>query len=575
MATTTGHPGRTLIGLAVLVAGLITLMAVSGTWIPKLGLDLRGGTTITLTATNTTGSGTVDPNSLQLAKTIIQSRVDSLGVGESEVTTAGDNQIIVTVPNVQQDELVRLVGQTAVLRFRAVHAAEQVQPPEPTPAATSEPTSAPSDQPTAGASETAQAPSGEPSAPTSTAPSATGNNKPLPALPTAPPVPLDKACVPADGKGSPPDQALGWQPTEACQAAFAEFTCETKVTEVADQGLFACNQEKTEKYLLGPALIEGNQLTTAVAGIPQNNVNWVVNLEFNSEGAAAFEQATREISQKSEPQNRFAIVLDGVSISAPSVNEAIPGGRAEISGNFTQKSATELANVLKYGALPLAFDVSEVSNVSATLGGEQLRAGIIAGIIGLALVIGYCFWYYRGLGIVVVASLGIAGILTYACVVLLGSSVGFALNLAGIAGIIVAIGITADSFVIFFERIRDEVREGRSLRTSVETGWRRARQTILIADTVSLLSALVLFVLAIGSVKGFAFTLGLTTLIDVVVVFLFTKPLMTLLARTKFFGGGHKLSGLDPEHLGVQALPGSRSRRPVVARPAAVSEEVA
>jgi preprotein translocase subunit SecD len=575
VATTTGHPGRTLIGLAVLVAGLITLMAVSGTWIPKLGLDLRGGTTITLTATNTTGSGTVDPNSLQLAKTIIQSRVDSLGVGESEVTTAGDNQIIVTVPNVQQDELVRLVGQTAVLRFRAVYAAEQVQPPEPTPAAASEPTSAPSDEPTAGTSETAQAPSDEPSAPASTEPSASGNNKPLPALPTAPPVPLDKACVPADGKGTPPDQALDWQPTEACQAAFAEFTCETKVTEVADQGLFACNQEKTEKYLLGPALIEGNQLTTAVAGIPQNNVNWVVNLEFNSEGAAAFEQATREISQKSEPQNRFAIVLDGVSISAPSVNEAIPGGRAEISGNFTQKSATELANVLKYGALPLAFDVSEVSNVSATLGGEQLRAGIIAGIIGLALVIGYCFWYYRGLGIVVVASLGIAGILTYACVVLLGSSVGFALNLAGIAGIIVAIGITADSFVIFFERIRDEVREGRSLRTAVETGWRRARQTILIADTVSLLSALVLFVLAIGSVKGFAFTLGLTTLIDVVVVFLFTKPLMTLLARTKFFGSGHKLSGLDPEHLGVQALPGSRSRRPVVARPATVSEEVA
>jgi preprotein translocase subunit SecD len=573
VATTTGHPGRTLIGLAVLVAGLITIMAVSATWTPKLGLDLRGGTTITLTAQNTTGSGTVDPNSLQLAKTIIQSRVDSLGVGESEVTTAGDNQIIVTVPNVQQDELVRLVGQTAVLRFRAVYAAEQVQPPAPTPAPTSEPTTAPTAEPTAGASETAQQPAGEPSAPPSPQSSGRGNNKPMPALPTAPPVPLGKACVPADGQGTPSDKALDWQPTEACQTAFAEFTCETKVTEVADQGLFACNQEKTEKYLLGPSLIEGNQLATAVAGIPQNNVNWVVNLDFNPEGAAAFEQATREISQKSDPQNRFAIVLDGVSISAPSVNEAIPGGRAEISGNFTQKSATELANVLKYGALPLAFDVSEVSNVSATLGGEQLRAGIIAGIIGLALVVGYCFWYYRGLGIVVVASLGIAAILTYASVVLLGSSVGFALNLPGIAGIIVAIGITADSFVIFFERIRDEVRDGRSLRTAVETGWRRARQTILIADTVSLLSALVLFVLAIGSVKGFAFTLGLTTLIDVVVVFLFTKPLMTLLARTKFFGGGHRLSGLDPEHLGVQALPGSRSRRPVIARPAAVSEE--
>jgi preprotein translocase subunit SecD len=573
VATTTGHPGRTLIVLAVLVAGLITLLAVSGTWTPKLGLDLRGGTTITLTAKNTTGSGSVDPNSLQLAKTIIQSRVDSLGVGESEVTTSGDNQIIVTVPNVQQDELVRLVGQTAVLRFRAVYAAEQVQPQEPAPNPTGEPTQGATAQPSAGPSESAQAPSEAPSAPAGSQPSGTGNNKPLPALPTAPPVPLDQACASADGKGTPPDQALDWQPNEACQAAFAEFTCETKVNEVADQGLFACSQEKTEKYLLGPTLIEGNQLTTAVAGIPQNNVNWVVNLEFNPEGAAAFEQATRELSQKSEPQNRFAIVLDGVSISAPSVNEAIPGGRAEISGNFTQKSATELANVLKYGALPLAFDVSEVNNVSATLGGEQLRAGIVAGIIGLALVVGYCFLYYRGLGIVVVASLGIAGILTYASMVLLGSSVGFALNLPGIAGAIVAIGITADSFVIFFERIRDEVREGRSLRTAVETGWRRARQTILIADTVTMLSALVLFVLAIGSVRGFAFTLGLTTLIDVVVVFFFTKPLMTLLARTKFFGGGHKFSGLDPEHLGVQALPGTRSRRPVVARPAVVSEE--
>ena len=571
MATTTGHPGRTLIVLAVLVAGLITLMAVSGTWTPKLGLDLRGGTTITLTAKNTSGTGAVDPNSLQLAKTIIQSRVDSLGVGESEVTTSGDNQIVVTVPNVQQDELVRLVGQTAVLRFRAVQAAEQVQPPEPAPSATAEPsqgaTAQPSGEPTDGASESAKAPSSAPSAPQA------GNNLPMPALPTAPPLPLDKACVAADGKGIPPDKALDWQPTEACQAAFAEFTCETKVTEVADQGLFACNQEKNEKYLLGPTLIEGNQLTSAVAGIPQNNVNWVVNLEFNPEGAAAFEKATRQISQQSEPQNRFAIVLDGVSISAPSVNEAIAGGRAEISGNFTQQSATELANVLKYGALPLAFDVSEVSNVSATLGGEQLRAGIIAGIIGLVLVVGYCFLYYRGLGIVVVASLAIGAVITYACMVLLGSSVGFALNLPGIAGAIVAIGITADSFVIFFERIRDEVREGRSLRTAVETGWRRARQTILIADTVSMLSALVLFVLAIGAVRGFAFTLGLTTLIDVLVVFLFTKPLMTILARTKFFGGGHPLSGLDPAHLGVQALPGSRSRRPVVARPAAVSEE--
>ena len=320
---------------------------------------------------------------------------------------------------------------------------------------------------------------------------------------------------------------------------------------------------RTEKYLLGPTLIEGNQLTTATAGIPQNNVSWVVDLEFNADGAVAFENATRALSAKSEPQNRFAIVLDGESISAPSVSEAIPGGRAQITGNFNQKTATELANVLKYGALPLAFDVSEVSNVSATLGGEQLRAGIIAGIIGLVLVVAVLLPVlprprHRG-GLPHWRS---PPIITYCSMVLLGSSVGFALNLPGIAGAIVAIGITADSFVIYFERIRDEVRDGRSLRTAVETGWRRARQTILIADAVSMLSALMLFILAIGSVKGFAFTLGLTTLIDVMVVFIFTKPLMTLLARTKFFGGGHKWSGLDPEHLGVKALPGQRSRRP-------------
>ena len=297
--------------------------------------------------------------------------------------------------------------------------------------------------------------------------------------------------------------------------------------------------------------------------MPQNQVQWVVNLEFNSAGGATFESVTGTLASRQPPENQFAIVLDSEVISAPSVSSSIPGGRAEISGNFNQQSATELANVLKYGALPLSFEVSEVSNVSATLGGEQLRAGIIAGIIGLILVVGFCFLYYRGLGIVVVSSLAVAGLITYATVVLLGDSVGFALNLPGIAGMIVAIGVTADSFVIYFERIRDEVRDGRSLRTAIETGWIRARQTILIADAVSMLSAIILFILAIGSVKGFAFTLGLTTVIDVAVVFFFTKPLMTVLGRTKFFGQGHKWSGLEPDHLGVAALPGTRSRRPL------------
>jgi preprotein translocase subunit SecD len=577
VATQSGHPGRVLIALGVLVAVMYGLMALTHNWTPKLGLDLQGGTTITLTARNTTGSGPVDPNSLELARTIIQNRVDSLGVGESEVTVAGNNQIVVSVPNVQQDELVQLVGQTAVLRFRAVYNVQQVTPPaspSAAPAGTASPTSGSSASATPGASASVNA---KPSAtttvsaapgassPAAPAPSATVNGRPAPALPTAPPTPTSPRPTTA-GSGTPPDKAISWQPSQQDQTDFAAFSCDDKHTmaDVSDQPLFSCSQDKTEKYLLGPTLIEGNQLSTASAGVPANNVSWVVNLEFNSEGSAAFESATGQLATRTDPQNRFAIVLDAVTISAPSVSSAIAGGRAEISGSFTQETATQLANVLKYGALPLAFDVSEVSNVSATLGGEQLKAGIVAGIIGLALVVGYCFLYYRGLGIVVVCSLAVAGAITYAAMVLLGGSVGFALSLPGIAGAIVAIGITADSFVIYFERIRDEVREGRSLRTAIETGWRRARQTIFIADGVSLLSALVLFILAIGSVKGFAFTLGLTTLIDVLVVIMFTKPLMTILGRTRFYGTGRKLSGLDAAHLGVRALPGGRTRRPAV-----------
>jgi preprotein translocase subunit SecD len=217
--------------------------------------------------------------------------------------------------------------------------------------------------------------------------------------------------------------------------------------------------------------------------------------------------------------------------------------------------------VLSYGALPLSFEVSSVENVSAKLGGDQLQAGILAGLIGLALVLAYSILYYRGLALVVSMSLVIAGVLTWALLVLLGQSLGLALNLPGIAGAIVAIGVTADSFIIYFERIRDEVRDGRSLRTAIETGWIRSRKTILAADSVSLLSALVLFVLAIGAVKGFAFTLGLTTMIDIAVVFFFTKPLMTLLGRTKFFGEGHRFSGFEKEHMGASKPPLHSSQR--------------
>ncbi|WP_232821925.1 protein translocase subunit SecD [Desertihabitans aurantiacus] len=505
MASRHPRPARTLIVLAVVIAGLYGMMAAFQIWTPKLGLDLRGGTTITLTASNTTGQGSVDDNSLEQARNIIEQRVNGLGVGEGEVTTAGGNQIIVSVPNVQQDELVRLVGRTAVLSFRKVY---DVQPAQ------------------------AEQPSG---------------------LPTAPPAP------PQLGEPVPVEQRMDWQPTPEIQSEFAGFTCGSDFPEEEAQPLVACDQSGTQKLLLGPALINGDQLSDASAGVPQNRFEWVVNLEFDNEGATRFEEVTGQLATQADPQNRFAIVIDGVSISAPSVDRAIPGGQAEISGGFTQQTATELANVLRYGALPLAFEVSSVDNVSATLGGEQLEAGIIAGIIGMVLVLAFCVAAYRGLGIVVISSLLVAAALTWAALALLGEAVGMALNLPGIAGAIVAIGMTADSFVIYFERIRDELRNGRSLRSAVEVGWHDTKRTILIADAVQLLSAVVLFALAVGSVRGFAFTLGLTTLIDIVVVFWFTKPLMTLLARTRYFSSGARWSGLEPEHTGARPV----RRRPL------------
>ena len=555
MATTSrkhSHPLRTLVILGLVMAGLYTLIAVSGVWTPKLGLDLRGGSTITLTASNSTGTGTVDPASLELARTIIQQRVDGYGVGESEITTSGDKQIIVSVPNVQKDDLLRLVGKTAQLYFRKVYSAEAAESATtPTTTATPAPSATVSSRPSASVS---AAPS----------PSTTGstNKRPLPSLPT--PVPSPRPTVPS-GTTTPLAELLKWTPSDRDNTDFTNFKCGDPFPNVSDQALITCDESKTYKYLLGPALIPGNMVTRAQAAVPQNSVAYVVELQFNSQGGADFQTVTAHLASQTSPQNQFGIVLDGVVISAPSVGSeysaGIAGGKAEISGSFTQKSATDLANVLSYGALPLSFEVSSVENVSAKLGGDQLQAGIIAGLIGLALVLAYSILYYRGLALVVSLSLVIAGLLTWALIVLLGQSLGLALNLPGIAGAIVAIGVTADSFIIYFERIRDEVRDGRSLRTAIETGWIRSRKTILAADSVSLLSAVVLFVLAIGSVKGFAFTLGLTTLIDIAVVFFFTKPLMTLLGRTKFFGEGHRFSGFEKEHMGTSTPPLHSSQR--------------
>ncbi len=528
------HPLRTLITFFIVLIILYVLMAFSHTWSPKLGLDLRGGTTITLTARNSSGAGAVDKDSLDLARSIIQQRVDSLGVGESEVTTSGGNQIQVSVPNMQKDELVQLVGQTAQLEFRTVYSADSTA----NAAASDEATALPA----------------------------------VPVLSSARPTAVTSA-LPTDDTARKDllTSQLAWVPTQADTEDYSSYACGDAFPDVADQPLMAClrpDLAKTgqQKFLLGPTLIEGNLVTKAQAGVPTNQLNWVVTLDFNALGAELFSEATNYLATQKSPQNQFAIVLDGKVISAPSVSAQIPGGSAEISGSFTQSTATDLANVLKYGALPLAFDVSSVDNVSATLGADQLRAGIIAGLIGLGLVVVYSILYYRGLAIVVVASLVMAAAGVYSLMVLLGSTMGFALSLPGIAGAIVAIGVTADSFVIYFERIRDEMREGRSIKTSVETGWTKARRTIVVADAVSLLSAIILFVLAVGAVKGFAFTLGLTTLLDLAIVFFFTKPVVTLLVKTPFFGSGKRGSGLDAGHVGAQRETSAVIRRPAAAR---------
>ena len=280
---------------------------------------------------------------------------------------------------------------------------------------------------------------------------------------------------------------------------------------------------------------------------------WTVLLTFDNEGTKAFGALTQRVTSLAAPQNQVAIVLDGVVVSAPRINEAIPSGNAQITGSFTQQESTDLANVLKYGALPLAFDRGEVQQVSPTLGAEQLKAGLLAGGLGLLLVVLYIFFFYRGLGIVSAGSLLIAGAFTYVAFLLLGKTIGFTLTLAGIAGAIVSIGITADSFIVYFERIRDEVREGRSLRSAVETGWVRARRTILVADFVSIIAAVLLYFFAVGGVRGFAFTLGLSTLIDLLVVFFFTKPMMSLIGRSKFFNSGSAITGISRKSLGMEA----------------------
>jgi preprotein translocase subunit SecD len=509
------------------VVGMFGLLAVLGAtasakdpsvWKPNLGLDLQGGTRITLQAKAT--SGDVTDTKLRQARSIIDQRVNASGITEGEVTTQGGNQVIIEIPGQDESDIVDQVGRTAQLRFRLVWATAQ----------------------------SAQKPAD---------PAETKKQNDAVASIDWSKLSLDQI-IQAETQGvqSLPKQYVPG--LNALNAQAKNFVCSKRTIpqeDRADRPLVTCDTKTGEVAVLSPSVIEGTDVKSANAVVPQGQVSWVVALQLKGEGTKTFDKVTQALYQQqqqgSDQTSRFAIVLDGEVISAPTTNGHFTDGSSQISGNFTATSSKALANQLKYGALPLTFELNGSSFEGPTLAGTQLKAGLYAGAVGLALVILYLLFYYRGLGMVAISSLIVAATATYGLVLLLGQGVGFTLTLPGIAGLIVAIGITADSFIVFFERLRDEVRDGKSLRLAVESGWRRARGTILAADAVSIMAALILFIFAIGVVRGFAFALGLTTLIDILVVFCFTKPLVTLLARTTFFGQGHRLSGLDAAHLGI------------------------
>ena len=584
MAPNSGSkPLRLIIALAAVIVGLAVWAFWPGTDHGiRLGLDLQGGTQVILQPKPITPGASITEDQLQQTVAIIRQRVDGLGVSEAEVTTQGSGDgaaIVVAVPGVSQDRLLSLVQRTALLDFRPVWG---LYPPTSASAVPSAPASASASAP---ASASASAPASAPaSASASASPSgralklATSPSASASASPTSSAsVAVTPAPVPSES-AAPVLLVQSKDNSAAYQAKVAALDCTNPQNYAGGRPddpvlwLGTCERDGTAKYNLQPAFIKGTNVTGATATLPQNGVGWVVSLTFDSEGAKALADASTQLTalpecgaQGANPCNAFAIVLDGVVVSAPRFNEPILGGQAEIQGNFTAQEAKDLASILKYGALPVTLEPVDITTVSPTVGSDQLRAGILAGLIGLTLVMIYLLIYYRVLGIIAVLSLVIAGAVTYLLFIVLSKSIGLTLTLAGVAGAIVAIGITADSFIVYFERIRDEIRDGRSLRVAADSGWVRARRTLLAADFVSILAAAVLYFLSVGSVRGFAFVLGMTTIIDVVVAFLFTHPLVVILGRSAWMQRGSRWTGLDPSRLGgasvLGTISGSRRRR--------------
>lgn len=507
---------------AVFIGGnALAVWQNGGSWVPKLALDLQGGTQIIL-APQLAESQTVTDEQLSQAVSIIRQRVDAGGVSEAEVTTQGGTNIVVSIPGTPDQATLDRIRSSAKLEFRPVLRSEIVAEGAPAP-------------------------------------------EPLPEVEVPDRVPENAS-------------DLAWITPDVDQT-FTSLSCselDNLGANVAEPALplVICSDDGFTKYILGPVEVGGETITDAVSGLvpgPQGTVTteWGVFLEFDAQGTQQFRSVTERLINLPGVQNQFAIVLDGRVISAPRTLAAITDGNPQISGSFTQVSAEILADQLKFGALPIGFQVQSAETITATLGLSQLQSGLLAGAIGLVLVVVYSLFQYRMLGLVTVFSLSTAFILSYFVITYLSNSQGYRLSLAGVAGLVVAIGITADSFIVFFERIRDELRDGRLVDSAISAAWKRAFRTILASDAVGFLAAAVLFILAIGNVRGFAFTLGITTIVDLIIVALFTQPLMQILGRTQFFGQGHKWSGLDPKALGAVYRGRAKFRDPVDVNPTA------
>ncbi|MFC8797963.1 protein translocase subunit SecD [Promicromonospora sp. NPDC057138] len=501
---------------------------------PGLALDLQGGTQVILEAVTSDGSE-ITPDAMEEAIGVIRQRVDANGVSEAEIAAQGQRQIVVEIPGEVDDETVALISQAAQMKFRPVL---MVGNPVPT--------AQPSASPSASGDAADKAAKGDGDAADAGAAADKPTKKEI--------AEQEKAIKSAT---DPSDPA---QITPSVQAAYDALDCTDPKSLEGGGGdrpdllLVTCDQTGTAKYILGPVEVDGTDLNSATSGlVPGANGTvsneWGVTLSFNSEGTTKFRETTERLTPLQPPLNQFAIVLDSLVVSAPSSNAAITNGQAIISGSFTRDTAATLANQLSFGSLPLTFEVQGQNTISATLGSEQLQRGLFAGLIGLVLVVIYSLFQYRALGLLTVASLVVAAAMTYSVITILSWGMGYRLSLPGVAGLIVAIGFTADSFIVYFERIRDELRDGRTLRLAVQRGWTRARRTIYAAKSVNLLSALILYFMTVGGVRGFAFTLGLTTIIDVMVVIWFTHPVMELISKVPFFRDGHKWSGLSADRL--------------------------